>query len=57
MQCALGDLSQTQRQRSFGRRGMSLPKNCPEMPLVWRFPLEPFFEINPGFLCSEIDND
>ena len=22
----------------------------------WRFPLKPFFEINPGILCSGIDN-
>ena len=24
---------------------------------IWHFPLEPFFDINPGILCSGIDNE
>ena len=26
------------------------------VPAIWCFPLEPCFEINPGILCSGIDN-
>ena len=28
-----------------------------EKAMLWCFPLEPPFEINPGILCSGIDNE
>ena len=31
-------------------------ENAQQINALWRFSLEPFFEINPGILCSQIDD-